>query len=171
MGTYIALLRGINIGGHNKISMSGLKALCEGIGFKNVRTFIQSGNVIFESGLTEEALIMRLEDALHSMNEKHIAVMVRTAKELESAIEGNPFGDADPSKVAILFFKAPLPEDALNGVTIAGPEEVKISGREIYIHYPDGMGRSKLKLPAFAQKGTGRNARTVDKLVEMSRGK
>ncbi len=170
MNTYIAFLRGINVGGNTCLPMAELRAACNEIGFKNVRTYIQSGNVIFESDLPEEMLITMLEKALYDKVEKHIPVMIRMVEELELVNSGNPFPDAKPALVGVMFFKAPVPSDLLINVTISGPEEVKISKREIYIHFPDGMGRSKLKLP-LAQQGTVRNINTITKLIELSREK
>jgi uncharacterized protein (DUF1697 family) len=167
--TYIAFLRGINVGGNNMLPMSELKSIFNDIGFKNVRTYIQSGNVIFESELSEGMLVKGLERALQASKQKHIPVVIRTAKELESVISCNPFPNAKPSQVGIMFFSDPVPNDVLKDVTISGPEEVEISGREIYIHYPNGMGRSKLKLPKMSQKGTVRNINTIIKLAEMGR--
>jgi uncharacterized protein (DUF1697 family) len=134
-----------------------------------VRTYIQSGNVIFESELSEEMLVKGLELALQARKQKKIPVVIRTAKELESVISCNPFPNAKPAQVGIMFFSDTVPNDVLKDLTISGPEEVEISGREIYIHYPNGMGRSKLELPKMLQKGTVRNINTITKLAEMSR--
>jgi uncharacterized protein (DUF1697 family) len=169
METHIAFLRGINVGGNNMLSMSELKSICNDIGFKNVRTYIQSGNVIFESELSEEILVKGLERALQASKQKHIPVVIRTAKELESVISRNPFPNAKPAQVGIMFFSDPVPNDVLKDLTLSGPEEVEISGREIYIHYPNGMRQSKLELPKMIQKGTVRNINTITKLAEMSR--
>ena len=169
METHIAFLRGINVGGNNMLSMSELKSICNDIGFKNVRTYIQSGNVIFESELSEEMLVKGLERALQASKQKHIPVVIRTAKELESVISCNPFPNAKPEQVGIMFFSDPIPNDGLKDLTLSGPEEVEISGREIYIHYPNGMRQSKLELPKMIQKGTVRNINTITKLAEMSR--
>jgi uncharacterized protein (DUF1697 family) len=165
MKKYIAFLRGINVGGNTILPMVKLTSICNGIGFKNARTYIQSGNVIFESELSEEILVKKFEQALHASEQKHIPVIIRTKKELESVISCNPFPNAKPAQVGVMFFANTVRNDLLNGVTIPGPEEVKIHGREIYIHYPDGMGRSKLKLPKMDQEGTVRNINTVTKLA------
>ena len=169
MKTYIAFLQGINVGGNTLLPMAKLKSICNGIGFINVRTYIQSGNVIFESELSEEMLVKKFERALHASEQKNIPVIIRTKKELESVISCNPFPNAKPAQVGVMFFANPVPKDLLKGVTVPEPEEVKISGRDIYIHYPNGMGRSKLKLPKMNQKGTVRNINTVTKLAELGR--
>jgi uncharacterized protein (DUF1697 family) len=167
--TYIAFLRGINVGGATKLPMAELKSICKDIGFQNVRTYLNSGNVIFESELSEELLIKNLEHALYSEKQKHISVIIRTAKDLESVKSGNPFPNAKPAQVGVMFFADKVPKDAIKAITIPGPEEIKISGREIYIHYPNGMGRSKLKLPKMSRNGTVRNINTVTRLAELSR--
>ena len=169
METHIAFLRGINVGGNTILPMSELKSICHDIGFKNVCTYIQSGNVIFESELSEELLVKKLEQALQASKQKHIPAVIRTAKELESVISRNPFPNAKPAQVGVLFFANPVPKDILKDITIPGSEEVEISGREIYIHYPNGMGRSKLKFPKMLQKGTVRNINTITKLAELGR--
>jgi len=164
--TYVAFLRGINVGGNRVLPMAELKLICNGIGFKNVRTYIQSGNVIFESDLPEEALTKNLEQALYSREQKQINVIIRTVMELESIISSNPFPDAKLSRVGVMFFTDPVPADLLKGFKIQGSEEIVISRREIYIYYPLGMGRSKLKLPLM-QPGTVRNINTITKIAEL----
>ncbi len=169
MKSYIAFLRGINVNGNTGLSMTRLKSICEEIGYKNVRTYIRSGNVLFCSELSGEMVVKKLEDALYESKQKHITVIIRTRKELETIITSNPFPKANPSQVGVMFFTNPVTQDLLKDVIIPGPEEVKISGREIYIHYPNGMGHSKLKLPKMNQRGTVRNINTITKLVELGK--
>jgi uncharacterized protein (DUF1697 family) len=171
MTTYIALLRGINVGGNTPLPMAKLRDICIELGFKNVRTYIQSGNVLFESDLLEPKLINMLEKALHDQLGKHIPVMVRSAKDLETIISKNPFPNANPAQVGISFFSQPVLENYLKDFVNTEPEEIVVSGREIYVHYPNGMGRSKLKLPKMQEQGTVRNINTVTKLVELSQVK
>jgi len=168
MTTHIALLRGINVGGNTVLPMSELTSLCVNLGFKNVRTYIQSGNVIFKSDLLEEMLVMQLDLALQETKQKHIPVVMRTHGELVSVISRNPFSKAQPAQVGAMFFTEPVPKNILKSIHIPGPEEVAVSGREIYIHSPNGMGRSKLKLSDMPHKGTVRNINTVTKLAELS---
>ncbi len=168
MATYIAFLRGINVGGNTILSMSELRSICDNLEFKNVRTFIQSGNVIFESELPEEVLIKKLEGALQDSKQKQIPVVIRSANELEAVLSCNPFPNANPAQVGVLFLSTQVPQDLLKDITIPTFEELVISGREIYIYYPNGMGRSKLKIPVMAQQGTVRNINTVAKLVKLS---
>lgn len=167
MNTYIALLRGINVGGDTSFPMADLRTLCVDLGLEKVRTHIQSGNVIFTSDLSEEVLIEKLEKAIQSKKQKNIPVVLRTAEELECVIASNPFPDGNPSQVGVMFFVDPVPIDLFEHSTHSGPEEVVIKGREIFIHYPNGMGRSKLKIP-LSHKGTVRNINTVNKLLALT---
>lgn len=167
MKTYIAFLRGINVVGANILPMKELRALCEKIGFQAVRTYIQSGNVIFESRLSERALAGKLEAALRKKMGKPITVSFRTADELKRVLDNNPFPKAEPARVGIMFFPEKVGRNFLAGVSTTTGEEVKIGRREVYVYYPNGMGRSKLKLPREAEKGTTRNVNTVRKIVEL----
>lgn len=148
MTVFIALLRAINVGGTGILPMKELSGLCTDLGFESVRTYIQSGNVIFQSRRSEERIRTELEQALAGKMGKRIDVMVRTAPELRSVLEANPFPDADPGQVDVAFLAGPVPVGLLEKFRIAGREEIRLGTREIYIHYPDGMGRSKLKLPS-----------------------
>ncbi len=167
MLVYIALLRAINVGGTGKLAMSDLRSVCEGEGFDSVKTYIQSGNVIFKSALTEPKVKAKLEKALAAKMGKATAALVRTAAEVRAAIGRNPFKEAAPHQVLVVFLDESPEKSALDGLQIPGREKVKLSGREVFIHYPDGMGRSKLKIP-FAKIGTGRNLNTVEKLAAMA---
>lgn len=167
MAVYVALLRAVNVGGTGKLPMQELAALCTDLGFANVRTYIQSGNVVFASPLTEPEAAGTLEQALAAKMGKRVDVMVRTAAELRATLAANPFPAADPAKVGVVFLAAPAPLDRLERIVIPGPEEVRAAGREIFIHFPDGMGRSKLKLPS-AIVGTTRNINTVAKLAALA---
>jgi uncharacterized protein (DUF1697 family) len=164
---YIALLRGINVGGSGLLPMKDLAALCEELGFTSVRTYIQSGNVIFESNAKEEPVRAQIEKALEARMGKKIDVMVRTPDELRAALEGNPFPDKEPAKVAVAFLLEPPLKNLLKDVVAPGGEEVHLGRRALYIYYPDGMGRSKLKLPRMGPM-TVRNINTVGKLVAMA---
>lgn len=167
MTAYIALLRAINVGGSSVLPMRDLSALCEGLGFERVRTFIQSGNVVFRSRRPRQDVLQALEASLAERMEKPVDVILRTAEELRAALAGNPFSAHEPSRVLVMFLKRPAPEDLLQRLALPGAEEVRIDRQEIYIHYPDGMGRSKLKMPKDVV-GTGRNINTVTKLVDLA---
>jgi uncharacterized protein (DUF1697 family) len=168
MATFLALLRGINVGGSGLLSMKDLVGVCADLGFAAVRTYIQSGNLIFESNLAEDAVRSRLEKALASRMGKKIDVMVRTSTEMSSILSANPFPEKEPAKVAVAFLHEPPPKDLMKNVVAPGGEQVKPGQREIYIYYPDGMGRSKLKLPLVGASATVRNINTVSRLVALT---
>ena len=165
MTKYIALLRGINVGGHNLLPMAELRSMVSALGFSNVHTYIQSGNVLFESVLSEARVIEKLGNMLERKMQHKVAVVVRTTGEMEVVLARNPFPDANPTQVGVLFLTNPVPGDVLDNFDSSGPEEIVISGREWYIHFPNGMGRSKLKLPKALEQGTVRNINTIQKLV------
>jgi uncharacterized protein (DUF1697 family) len=165
---YVALLRAVNVGGTGMLPMKDLRALCEELGCEKVRTYIQSGNVVCESGLSASALQKKLETALVEKTGRQASVLIRTSSELSAVFEANPFPHAAPAQVAVVFLHKTASADLLRGLVIPGREEVQAVGREIFVHYPDGMGRSKLKLPPLATQGTARNLNTVGKLVAMA---
>jgi len=169
MQTFVALLRGINVGGNNILPMTELKSLCEEAGFKNVRTYIQSGNVIFESKISEEKVVSKLENALKKRLQSPVSVMVRTVQELEIVLANNPFRQANPAQVGVLFLGQKADKNHLEGFSKGGPEEIILGEREVYIHFAIGMGKSKLKFPKEAKNGTVRNINTVRKLVELGK--
>jgi len=168
MTVFVALLRAINVGGTRLLPMKELCALCTGLGLEKVRTYVQSGNAIFESSLTEEKLRGELERVLSERMGRSVDVMIRTVRELRSVVEANPFPDAQPAKVGVAFLSLPPPKRLLDGLLIPGEEDVRLGKREIYIHYPHGMGRSKLKLPMSVGAATVRNINTVAKLAAMA---
>lgn len=169
MATHIALLRAINVGGTGKLPMAELRALCEAVGLKHVRTYIQSGNVIAESARGAAGVKTALERALHERLGKPCRVIVRSLAELEATAAANPYPTAEPKQLLVVFLDDAPPRDALTGWKIPGREQMSIRGRELFIHFPDGMGTSKLKVP-FADIGTGRNLNTVRALIAMARG-
>lgn len=163
-----ALLRAVNVGGTGILPMKELSALCTTLGFAKVRTYIQSGNVVFETALSEEAIQASLEDALASHMGRKVDVFVRDADELRRILDANPFRDAPGSRVIVLFCAAAVPESVVRDAVAPDGEELALGHRELYIHYPNGMGRSKLKLPTRGLVGTARNANTVAKLVALT---
>jgi uncharacterized protein (DUF1697 family) len=167
MTKYVALLRAVNVGGTGLLPMKQLQALCSGLGLANVRTYIQSGNVRFESPDAEPAVTRMLERAIGEKLGRPVGVLIRTAPELRAILKANPFPNAKPSQIGVIFLPKPAPEDSLDGIVVPGREEVRMIGREVFVHYPDGMGRSKLKLP-FAADGTTRNVNTLTKLLAMA---
>lgn len=168
MNTYVAFLRGINVGGKTMVSMKDLTAICTNIGFEKVRTYLNSGNVIFQSPLPEPELRKVLETALSGKTGKEIRVVIRSPRDLERMVRRNPFPDADASQVGVLLVMEPIQEKVLAEFVIPGREKVVPGNREIYIHYPYGMGRSKLKWPHSLRDGTIRNINTLAKLAGMA---
>lgn len=167
MPTYIALLRAVNVGGTGTLPMTELKRLCEEAGFTTVQTYIASGNVVFDSTKAEKAVKDLLEQALLAYAGKPVQVLLRTGAELAQVLSSNPYPDAAPNRtVAIFLDGAPAP-DALDSVRGKKNEEVALGAREIYVHYGEGMGQSKLAIPA-ARDGTARNMNTVAKLAAMA---
>jgi len=148
--------------------MKELTGLCSALGFQSVRTYIQSGNVIFASSQPESAIRSCLELALAAKMGKKMDVMVRTAEEMRSVLRRNPFPDQEPAKVAVAFLHEPPPTDLVENVIAPGGEQVQRGQREIYVYYPQGMGRSKLKLPLKGAMTTVRNLNTVSKLVALT---
>ena len=167
MGSFIALLRAVNVGGTGKLPMTELKAMCEELGFSAVRTYIASGNAIFQSRKSETSIKALLEKRLEAYADKPVGVLVRSAAEMAQVAADNPFPKAAPSTVAAVFLDRPPPADALSGVRGRQDEEIRLGRREIFIHYPSGMGKSKLVIVA-AKTGTARNMNTVAALAQIA---
>lgn len=165
--TFVALLRAVNVGGTGKLPMSELKAMCEAAGFAEARTFIASGNVIFKSGKSEAEIRAALEASLNAYAGKSIGVLVRTAAELAAVLKANPFPEAAPNRTVAIFLNKPPPATGLAEITGQAGEEVRLGKREIYVHYRDGIGKSKLRIPAAAD-GTARNMNTIAKLTALA---
>jgi len=166
MTNYVVLLRAVNVGGTGKLPMSDLKDICETAGLKNVRTYIASGNVVFESKLSESVIKTKLEKALATYANKPVGVVVRSADEMQAILAGNPFPEAAPNRTVAIFLDCAPPPSALADVRNQTVEEIALGTREIYVHYGAGMADSKLKIPA-AKLGTARNMNTVAKLAQM----
>lgn len=177
MQVIVCLLRGVNLGGHNKIKMEVLRALCDSLGLCDAQTYVQSGNVVFrtaERNLTR--LASRIEDAIEKEVGFRPSVILRTPSDLKAVIATNPFAKRpglEPGKLLVTFLPADPSADVRHTVSNlkTDPEEVHVRGREVYTYFPDGMGRSKL-VPVMERilkkSGTGRNWNTVTKLLEMA---
>lgn len=177
MNVIVSMLRGVNVGGHNKIKMADLKKVYEALGFERVQTYIQSGNVVFatkERG--DEKLARKIGAAIEKKFGFCPEVIVRTAEEMRSIVKRNPFakrGDVEPGKLLVVFLASDPGKAARDVVAeIEAKEELRPLGSEIYIYFPDGQGKSKLKF-GLVEKATnkvawtGRNWNTVLKLVEL----
>ena len=169
MTNYIALLHAVNVGGTGKLPMTELKTLCDGLGYGGVRTYIASGNVVFTADQPAAEVKAALEQALAAHMGKPVGVQVRTADEMQAVFDSNPFVGREGSRTLTLFLDSPPPADAVATASGQVNEEIILGAREIYIYYPDGMGRTKLKLPVI-KAGTARNINTVAKLAAMSAG-
>ncbi len=167
MTAFVALLRAVNVGGTGKLAMSELKAMCEELGFGSVRTYIASGNVVFTSRKAEAAIKSALEKRLQDYAGKPVGVLVRNAAEMAQVAADNPFPKAAPNRTVAIFLDKKPPKDTLAGVRGQKDEEIRLGRREIYVHYGDGMGQSKLTIPA-AKTGTARNINTIAKLAGMA---
>ena len=167
MGAFIALLRAVNVGGTGKLPMSELKAMCEELGFTAVRTYIASGNVVFASRKSESVIKRDLEKALAAHAGKPVGVMVRSSAEIARVAADNPFPKLAPNRTMAIFLDEAPPKDAVANVRGQKDEKIKLGNREIYVHYGEGMGKSKLVIPA-ARSGTARNMNTVAVLAKMA---
>ena len=177
MTTFMSLFRGINVGGNHQIRMDELKVLHESLGLRDVATYIQSGNVVFTSDDADPAQLSRqIEDGFAQKFGFHVNVMVRTSAELRDIIENNPFQDQPmkESKWVVVMFLATRPDSGAQEdlqKTYSGPEELRMIGQEVYIYYPNGIGRSKLTNTFLEKKlktaGTGRNWNTILQLQKL----
>jgi uncharacterized protein (DUF1697 family) len=175
--TYIGLLRGINVGGHNKIPMSDLCALCTKIGYGDVQSYIQSGNLVFSTSAKPLIAEIELEQAIMRRFHFQISVIVRTAAEWRAYVRGNPFPEASrlaPNAVMLALAKTSPKPDAMPALRArsTGGERIIQVGDALWIHFAGGMGRSKLS-PALLDRLVGspvtmRNWRTVLKLSELT---
>ena len=180
MTAYVSLFRGINVGGNKLVRMNALKELHESLGLQGVATYIQSGNVVFTSDDANPAQLSRqIEEAFEHKFGFLSKVMVRTADELNSIIANNPFQNQPmkESKWVVAMFLASDPTSTAREdiqKTYSGPEELHITGQEVYIYYPEGIGRSKLTNTFLEKKlktmGTARNWNTVLRLQKMMEG-
>ena len=167
MAAFVALLRAVNVGGTGKLPMTELKAMCEELGFTSVRTYIASGNVVFASRKTEAAVKAALEKRLAAYAGRAIGAMVRNAAEMAQVSADNPFPKAAPNRTMAIFLDAAPPKETLAAIRGKKDEEIKLGKREIYVHYGEGMAKSKLVVPA-AKTGTARNMNTVAVLAKMA---
>lgn len=178
MSVLIALLRGVNIGGHHKISKQALLELCKSLKLCDAQTYLQSGNIVFRTVQRDlAALSMRLQSAIERKAGFRPEVLLRSIPELREAISGNPFAKhrgLEPSKLAVTFL-ASEPSDAAREQVLSikiEPEELRIIGRHMYIYFPNGMARPNFSWPVLERilqiPLTSRNWNTVNKLLELA---
>ena len=177
MATYVALLRGINVGGNKMVAMAELRAALTKAGFSNVQTLLQSGNVILDAAASSPGkLESQLEAELKKRFSLDVEVHVRSAAELAAVIDANPFAaeaKRDPSHLLVTFFKTPLDPAKVKAAQAAidGPERLKADGRHLYMVFPEGIGRSKATVVVgkkLGPGGTARNWNTVQKRAALA---
>jgi len=180
MNASIALIRGVNNVGARPVKMEVLRELCASLGCREVRTWLQSGNVVFRCAKKDAAKIRtRIEEAVEEQFGFRARVTVRTAAELKSVVEGNPFPEyavRAPDRFLVYFLYDDPGEErrALVRAMKVAPQEIALAGREIYVWYPAGVAESTLRWGAIDKalgvQGTGRNWNTVTKLLAMAEG-
>jgi len=178
VSVHIALLRGVNVGGHGKVAMADVRALFEQLGFRGARTLLQSGNVVFScAAKTDAELETRLEKEALKRLGLRTQFVVRSVDEFAEVIARNPFPNEakrEPSLVHVMFLKSAPQAAAVAALSAAvtGPEVIRAGARHLYITYPDGAGRSKLTGTLIEKKlgtsGTARNWNTVLKLAALA---
>ena len=179
MPTYISFLRGINVSGQKKIIMADLVRLYEGLGFTNVQTYIQSGNVIFTDNKNnpDQKPAQQIEAAILSRYRFAVPVLVRTGKELQEVVAGNPFlqePGIDPAKLHLTMLQSPPPAEYQAALAAANysPDRFIIKDLNIYVYCPGGYGKTKLTNSFLEKKlkvtATTRNWRTVQQLVALA---
>jgi uncharacterized protein (DUF1697 family) len=178
MATWIVLLRGVNVGGANRLAMGDLRDFITELGHSGVSTYIQSGNVVMTSHRTDRAaLAAEICDGIQTTFGPVVSAVMRTPEELRAALDANPFTSGeDMTRVLITFLSdTPTPEAAARLEPDRFlPDRFELAGTELYGYYPNGAGRSKMTLTYFEKrlgvKGTVRNLNTVAKLIELSKG-
>ena len=177
MTFYVALLRGINVGGNKMVAVAELRDMLTTLGFEDAKTLLQSGNAVFRGPAKAPAKIeQQLEAAMTKRFGMSCDYHVRTADELQDAIDANPLkaeAKKDPSRMLLSFYKAPLDKAAVKQAqaAITGPEIVRCDGRHLYMYFPDGQGNSKAAIVvgrALKVHGTARNWNTVLKLAALT---
>jgi len=178
MPVYICLLRGVNVTGYNKVKMEELRALCTKLKFDGAQTFIQSGNVVFHCSETSElALAKKIGDALEKKFGFRPEVMLRTADEMRSVVAGNPFKkrkDVPPDRLLVHFLSSEPAAEVRSKLNDAEKiEELHFKGRELYVYFPNGIGRSDLRSVldrTLKKTATARNLNSVLKILEIAEG-
>ena len=179
MTNYIALLRGINVSGHNKIKMADLKQLFLGLNFQNIRTYIQSGNVLFQSKEKSKTKIaVTISEAIKNKFGYDIKIVVITKNDIKTVFSSNPFlknRTPDITKLCVTFLSNNPNTDGLDQleeIANKSEDEFKINGKFVYLHCPSSFAKTKLTNNLFERKlkvdATSRNWKTITKLVELS---
>ena len=175
MATYVAFLRGVNLGPTNKISMPALRAMAEDLGYADVATYINSGNLILSSAKKADTVEREISKTIKDTFGRPIDVTVRTPAQLKKILAENPYPDGNPSQVTVAFLARAPAKDAKDKVaTVAKDyEPFTIAGQQVYVNYSQGIGRSKLAekfSDIIGVSSTVRNIRTVDKVLALCGG-
>ena len=168
MTACVALLRGVNLG-KRQLRMADLRRIGAELGLGNPTTFIASGNLLFESSKPEAELKLELEEALEEHMGAPVGTMIRTAAEMRAVVAGNPFADQPGNRVVAIFLDRAPPKETAESAKNQQDERIALGRREIYVHYPQGQGPSKLAIPAAAT-GTARNMNSVAKIADLLKG-
>jgi uncharacterized protein (DUF1697 family) len=164
MTSYVAMLRAVNVAGTGKLPMAELKAIGVACGFSNVRTFIASGNLLFDSNLGEDEVAGLVAARVEAFFGKPVPVFVRSGSEMAEVAAGNPFTDDKPSRVMAHFIAEPPTAAMLAEARDVAGERMALGSRMIYVSYGDGIGKTRLKLPAV-EHGTARNLNSVTRMA------
>ena len=179
MTVYVAMLRGVNVGG-NSLRMDWLRQACEDIGLQDVRTYVQSGNIVFSSGLSALKLVQTLKATIDAQTRLPVTVVIRSASEMANIIAGNPFlkqRGVDITKLHVTFLAKAPSKPALDKLdALAGTrDEYRLAKREIYLHCPINYGETRLSNTAIEKAlslgATTRNWKTVAALCVMANGR
>ncbi len=170
MTTCVALLRAINLGGHNKVAMADLRSLLSDLGYGSPQTYIQSGQALFDTDEDEAMCAGRIAGAIKASLGLTIPVLVRTVPQLAAVLAANPYPDAEPAKVLVVFYTEPLAPDVVGAVDRErfAPDVFEVRDRELYCYFPNGQGRSKFGTHKLLANGTGRNLNTIRSVIELA---
>lgn len=166
MPCYAAFLRAVNVGGTGTLPMSEVKLMCAALGFKNVKTYIASGNIVFETEQGEAKARTILAAEVEKYLGKPIPVFIRTADELSTLIHENPFPNVEANKHLVILLDETPPHDIGFKANHHTDELIAVREKALHVYYPTGMGKSKLKI-AGAEQGTARNMNTIRKVLEL----
>lgn len=169
MSAYAALIRAVNVAGTGKLPKEELKAMGEACGFDHVRSFINSGNLLFSSDLAEGNVKRRLEEKLADHFGKSVPAFVRNAEEMAEVVKSNPFADDKPNQVMAYFVDEKPVKTMIDEARDVNEEKLALGPRVIYISYGGGIANSKLKMPIL-KKGTARNMNSVARIAELLAG-
>ena len=169
MTLYVAFLRAVNVGGTGKLPMAELRLMCEGLGFSKVQTYIASGNVVFESSLSTTKTKAALEASVAKYLGKPTGIFIRDRAALAVVTAANPFPRAEGNRLMVILMDDSPTQAMITAAKFKTGEQLALGNACLYVHYPSGMGQSKLKIPG-AEQGTARNMNTIAKMLELLHG-